>query len=302
MATKPVAALFYPELRRTERAGFRLNTGASQATKLAARRLHPDLALLQKPSDIPQLMCRSVLRHRLQKNLTIGHPLNPAIQQRQNPAICLRANQPPKPLLQGQHRLRHLKLRKRIPPLLLQSPNSRRNNWIAGHRKWQTVHDHAGKLVSRNVHTLPKAGSRKQYCPRGVLESLQQHGPRRGTLQQQRKRNPISHPLEQIIHLRIAREQTKRPPLGKFQELHNFIRRCRRESRIAHVRYCPWHVQQSLLRPIKFRRQSALFRVVEPDALTNILEPSPNGEGGGGKHDGVELLKQPFTQDLADID
>src|SRR5580704_3127716 len=77
------------------------------------------LFLPQKSRNLRQTIRHPILRQRLQKNLTIRHARDAAIEQRQNPAIRLGPNQPPKPLLQSQDRLRHLKLRKRIPPVLL---------------------------------------------------------------------------------------------------------------------------------------------------------------------------------------
>src|SRR5579864_37617 len=67
-----------------------------------------------------QILRGLVGRQRLEKNSTILHSLDAVIEDRQNSAIGLRANQSPESLLERQYRLRHLVFRKRIPPILLQ--------------------------------------------------------------------------------------------------------------------------------------------------------------------------------------
>ena len=90
---------------------------------------------IEKPGDVCQLVRHSVSRQRLQKNFTIGHALEPGVQQCEHAAVRLCANQAPKSLLQRQHRLRHLKLRKRVATVFLKSSHSRRHDRVAWHRK-----------------------------------------------------------------------------------------------------------------------------------------------------------------------
>ena len=90
---------------------------------------------VEKPGDLGQFVCCSVARQRLQKNFTIGHALEAGIQQRKHAPIRLRPNQPPKSLLQRQNRLRYLKFRKWVAPVILQSAHSRRHDWVTRHRK-----------------------------------------------------------------------------------------------------------------------------------------------------------------------
>src|SRR6266852_3543687 len=259
------------------------------------------LSPLQESSHIPQLLRRRVPRQRLQKNLTIGHPLNPAVQKRQHSAICLAPDQPPKPLLQRQHRLRHLKLRKRISALCPQRPPPRCHDRLARHRKRQPVHNHARELLPRHIHALPEARGREQHRSRRVLESLQQRRSRRRSLQQQRKRHAPAHALEQIVHLRVARKQAERSTLAQLQQLHDFIRGRFGKSRAAHVRHVPGHVEQRLIPPVEPRRQRSLFRVVQAQPLPDVFESPRHGKRRRRQNNRVELLKQARPQNLAHV-
>ena len=57
-----------------------------------------------------------------------------------------------------------------------------------------------------------------------------------------------------------------------------------------------------LLGVVEFRRQGALFDVVEAQALANEFEAAADGERGGSQNYGVELFEKPLAQDLADVD
>src|SRR6266446_5973307 len=255
----------------------------------------------QKPRNLPQFLRGRISRERLQENFTIRHPLNPAIEQRQHAAIGLCPNEASKPLLQGEHRLRHLEFRERVAPILLQSFHARGDNRVAGHRKGQPIHNNARELIPRHVDALPETRSGKQHRTLCVPESFEQRRSRRRSLQEQRKRHAPAHALEQIIHLRIAGEQTKGASLADLQQFHDFIRRRLRKSRVPHVRNSAWQIQKGLFCPIKLRWQRSFLCVIESQALPDELEAPGDRECGGGQHDGVELFEQPGAENLTHV-
>src|SRR5262249_26856372 len=255
----------------------------------------------EKPRAARQFVGLAVRRERLQENLTIRHALNTRIQQGQNPSVRLGADQPAKALFECQNRLRHLKLSKRIAAVLLQGVYSRGDNRIAGDREGQTVDDHARKLFAGDVDTLPETRGREQHSPWRIFEALQQYRSRRCTLQQQRKRHPRSHTLEQIVHLGIAGEQTKRAAFAELEELYDFIGSGDRESRVAHIGNGSRQIEEGLLSPVELWRQAAFLSVVQSQPLADVLESATDRESRGGHYDGVKLLKQALAQDLTDI-
>src|SRR4029077_1326908 len=257
------------------------------------------LLSLQKLSHIPQFLRGRVPRERLQENFTISHTRNSAIEQRQHAAIGLCPNETSKPLLQCENRLGNLELRKRVAPILLQGLHARRDNRGARHREGQAIHNDARELIPRHVDALPEARGGKQHCARCVLESLEQRRSRRCALQKQRKRHPTAHALEQIIHLRIAGEQTKGAPLADFQQFHDFIGRRLRKSRMAHVRNGTGHIKKRLLPPIKLRWQRSFFCVIESQPLPDELETPGDRKCGGCQNNRIELLEQPRAENLA---
>ena len=99
--------------------------------------------------DLGDVLRGGVLRQGLKKNSTILHSRDAVIEDRQNPAVGLRPDQPPEALLQRQNCFRHLIFRERIPSVFLQSAHARRHDRIAGHRERQLINDHAGKLRAR---------------------------------------------------------------------------------------------------------------------------------------------------------
>src|SRR5947209_16675791 len=53
---------------------------------------------------------------------------------------------------------------------------------------------------------------------------------------------------------------------------------------------------------VKFRRQSAVFGVINAQSLAHVIKSAGNGKRGGSEHNSIELLKEPFSQNLADVD
>src|SRR5579862_4680538 len=249
-----------------------------------------------------QILRGLVGRQRLEKNSTILHSPDAVIENRQNSAIRLRPDQSPESLLQRQHRFRHLIFRKRIPPVLLQRLHARRHNRIARHRERQLIDNHARKLRSRHVHSLPETRRRKQHRIRRRSEPVKQHRTRRRPLQQQWKRNPRGHSLVHVLHLRVAGEKTKRAPLGNLQHARNLIRRARRKFRVPHVRHRWRNVQQRLLAKIEFLRQHFFIRRLNSKPLLQIVESPAHSKSSRRQHHRIELVEQPLPQNLAHVD
>ena len=91
-------------------------------------------------------------------------------------------------------------------------------------------------------------------------------------MQKQRKWRPQANPLVQIFHLGVAGEQAKRAAFTQFQQPQNFIRGLGRKSRVAHVGHPLRQIEKRLLAIVKLRWQRALFRIVQPQALPNVVE------------------------------
>src|ERR1700751_6234123 len=90
---------------------------------------------VQEFLHIPQVVGLGVSRQRLHKNFTIGHPLNPAVEECKDAAIGLRANQAAEALFERQNRLRYLEVGEGIASLFLKSADARGHDRIAGHRE-----------------------------------------------------------------------------------------------------------------------------------------------------------------------
>src|SRR5260370_10478513 len=101
----------------------------------------------QKPRNLPQFLRGRISRERLQENFTIRHPLNPPIEQRQHAAISLCPNQAAKALLQRDHRLWNLELRKCVPPISLQRLHARGASRAARNRKRHPSHNNASEQI-----------------------------------------------------------------------------------------------------------------------------------------------------------
>src|ERR1700730_5771847 len=96
-----------------------LDAGPSGGTCRIRAQSHGAATPIEKAGDFAQFVRRSVTRQGLQENFTIGHALEAGIQERQNAAIRLCSNQAAKALFEGQDRLRYLKFRKGVAPVVL---------------------------------------------------------------------------------------------------------------------------------------------------------------------------------------
>src|SRR3979490_2649142 len=97
---------------------LRISSPSGVTCRMGSQALGATLRI-KKPGDIGQFVGHPVSWQRLQENFTIGHALEPGIEQREHSTARLRSNQAPKSLLQRKDRLRHLKFRKRVAPIFL---------------------------------------------------------------------------------------------------------------------------------------------------------------------------------------
>ncbi len=67
------------------------------------------------------------------------------------------------------------------------------------------------------------------------------------------------------------------------------------------VRHLPRQIEQRLLGIIELRRERTVLRVIDSQALANVVEASSHRERRGRQDHRVELFKQPLPQNLADV-
>src|SRR5450755_1780936 len=85
----------------------------------------------QETRGIGRIMGYAVIRQRFQENFTIGHALDAGVEQREDAAVGLGADEAAEALFQRQNRLRHLKFSEGIAPVILQRANASGHDGIA---------------------------------------------------------------------------------------------------------------------------------------------------------------------------
>ena len=97
------------------------------------------------------------------------------------------ANEASEPLLQGEDRERNLIFAERRTAAGVDRLDACRRDWIARRRERQLVDDHATERIADDVDALPEARGREQHRMRRRLELAEQSGPRRRSLNENRK-------------------------------------------------------------------------------------------------------------------
>src|SRR5579864_6393054 len=100
----------------------------------------------EKLLNILNLRDPTILRKTLQEDLPVLLLQDPIIQQREQPTVIQRPDQPSKPLLQRYHRRRHLVLKERVSAILFDGVDARRHHRIVGHGERQPIDDDATEL------------------------------------------------------------------------------------------------------------------------------------------------------------
>src|SRR5271165_402593 len=263
------------------------------------RGLSAILALRPKePLRRPNVRRPRILRQTVQKHPPVLLLQYAVIQQAQQPAILQRTNQPAEPLLERNHRARHLILEERIAAVLVDGLDARRHHWIIRHRKRQPVDDHAAQLLSLHVHPLPERRGRKQHAIRRHAELLQQRILGRAALQKHGKLQLAQQPLVKLVHERVAGEQAERPPAANLQQLPHSLRGLFHELRLARVWQIRRHIQQRLAGVVEVRRDDHLARMLQAQPPANVVESSAHSQRGRRQHRCLQVIEQRLPQNV----
>lgn len=110
----------------------------------------------------------------------------------QHPAVRPMANEATQPLLQREHRERHLVLVERFSATCANGVNSCAGDGIARRCKRELVHDDAAQCFADNIYALPETRGRKEHGVGRFPKLLQELRPRGRTLHEDRYGSAIS--------------------------------------------------------------------------------------------------------------
>src|ERR1700677_4452751 len=133
-----------------------------------------------------QFSAEGIRRQAVEENLTVPLLRNTIIQQDQDAAIGLAADQAAEALLERERGLRNLVVVKRIAAFLPDAFDARFHHRIARNGERKLVDDDAAQLIALHVHALPERRGGEQHAVRGGAKLVEQRVARTGTLQQRR--------------------------------------------------------------------------------------------------------------------
>src|SRR6266496_670623 len=111
------------------------------------------MSSLEPLLDLSQIRRPAVIRQALHKHSAVLLFQDAIIEQRQQAAIVQRTNQPAEALFQRDHRRRDLIIEKRIAAALINSFDTRCDNWIRGNRKRKPVDNHTAELLTLYIYS-----------------------------------------------------------------------------------------------------------------------------------------------------
>src|SRR5579863_3260425 len=251
--------------------------------------------------DFGRVLRDGVIRQRLDKNSTILHALNPVIENGENAAIRLGADQAAEALLEREDGFGDLVFGEGVAAIVLEGADARGDDRIAGNGERQFINDDAGKLRAGNVHALPETGGGEEDGVGGGLEAFEENGAGRSALQERGKSDAASDALVDIFHLRVAGEEAKGAAFGDLEKADDFVGGASGKILVAHVGHGRGDIEERLLAEIEFGREDVFVRRLNAEALLEVIEASADGKSGGSQGDGVELAEEFFAQDFADV-
>ena len=105
-----------------------------------------------------------------------------------------------------------------------------------------------------------------------------------------------------VIHLCVAGEEHKCPPLCDLEQPPDQIRCFRRELWSTRIRKIGRYVKNCLTGVIEMRRQHRLPRVFESQPPADILESPAHRKRRRSQYRAFEIVEKTFLQDRTDID
>jgi len=216
--------------------------------------------------------------------------------------IRLAPEQPPEPLLEFQHRERHLVLHERVASGVLDPLDTRGDQRVVGDIERQLVHHDEGERVARNVDAVPERRRPEEQRVRGLLEAFDERGLASLALDDQRPA-PLRLELRGgALHVGVGGEQGKPTALGHLGQAADLLGDTLDEARVARLGNILGQVQHRLFAPAERRLDNTGVRVVESQPAQKEIELVVHRERRRGQHAGVQPVEQLVAQRVRHID
>ncbi len=142
--------------------------------------------LLKEVSQLAHIIGDRAIWQALEEHCPVLASPQSTVQNRQNPPVFSRPDQPTEALSQSNDGFRNRVLDKGILPLGLQTMETGRDHRFTRYLERQFINDHYTKCVTLNINSLPKTESTAQHTVRGALEAFEEHILRLFTLDEER--------------------------------------------------------------------------------------------------------------------
>jgi len=225
----------------------------------------------------------------------------PRVEHGEQSSVVPVTNETPESLLQRQDRERNLILAERIATTVTDGVDPGGGDRIGRRGEWQLVDDHAAQRFADHVHALPEAGGCKQDRMWRLAKPLQQLGPGRGALREDRIIERHLGDPQHVAHRRVAREEHECAASRPLQDFHDLASRRHREIQRARIRHARRQVHKGLAREIELRRKADFRRVPDPQPLPDVLERAVDGECRGRQDRGAHAIQQQLAHDGRNI-
>ena len=153
----------------------------------------------------------------------VGPRAQPRIEDGDDTAIRVAANQPAEALAQLEHRGRQCVVAEPVAAQTLDCLAACFVERIARSRERELVDHEQRQRLARHVHALPERRRREQDRTDLVAEALEQALARRVTLHQHLVRHAAAHLLAIDLERAVAGREHERPPLGEREQRHDLL-------------------------------------------------------------------------------
>ncbi len=224
-----------------------------------------------------------------QAPVALGHQARVA--HHQQTVVVGVADQPAGALAQGQHRLGQLVVAEGVAAVGVDVLDARRRHRVPGGAERQLVDDHATERLATHVDALPETAGAKQHRITQTPELVQQFPTAGLALHQQRVfQLLLAQQRRRLAQGPVAGEQKESAALGgadhrnhRPSEACGVVRRGRRRQVLGHVEHrLAFEIERAL--------QAQGLRLVQAQALLQVLEAPRHRQGRRGQDPGAGVL------------
>ena len=126
---------------------------------------------------------------------------------------------------------------------------------------------------------------------------VQQGRARGGSLQQHLVAQARADAFVHVAHLAVRSKQHEGPPLGSFEDFHNFFGGAASEAGIARVGQVNGRIEQRLLGVVEMRVQDPLFAILNAQAAFQEIEIGAHRESCRSEDDCFHFAEEDLLQD-----